>query len=145
MVKCPRCKLSFPRPWPPADEQLMVSCSRDVYQAYNDRLALAGQESFVVLVLNARNRILERHTVAKGGVNTVHVSPSDCVRPAIIAGAPSIILLHNHPSGDPSPSPEDRTLTTRIATAATLLGIRLLDHIIISRDSYYSFSDAGAL
>ena len=97
------------------------------------------------MALNTRNRVIHAEDVSIGGVNTVFVNPSDVIRPAIVKAAASIVVLHNHPSGDPTPSPEDRTLTERIGQAATLMGIRLLDHVIVSHSAYYSFSDAGAL
>lgn len=122
-----------------------ISCSKDVYDLFRFRLASAPSEQFIVLTLNTRNRILSEDLCALGGINTVHVHPSEVVRQAVIRSAPSIICLHNHPSGDPTPSPEDRLLTERINQAATLMGVRMLDHVIMAGHSYYSFSDAGAL
>ncbi len=126
-------------------EGLSVSCSKDVYDLFRFRLASLLREQFMVLTLNTRNRILSEDLCALGSVNTVHVLPSEVVRQAIIRSAPSIICLHNHPSGDPTPSPEDRLLTERISQAACLMGVRMLDHVIVAAKSYYSFSDAGAL
>jgi len=126
-------------------EGLSVSSSRDVYDMFRVRLASSLKEQFLVLTLNTRNQILSEDLCALGGVNTVHVHPSEVVRQAVLRSAPSIICLHNHPSGDPTPSPEDRLLTERIVQAASLLGVRLLDHVIVAARSYYSFSDAGAL
>jgi DNA repair protein RadC len=122
-----------------------ISCSKDVYELFRFRLASSPSERFIVLTLNTRNRILSEDLCAMGGINTVHVHPSGVVRQAVIRSAPSIICLHNHPSGDPTPSPEDRLLTERVHQAASLMGIRMLDHVIIAGHSYYSFSDAGAL
>jgi len=122
-----------------------VSCSKDVYDLFCFRLASLPREQFMVLTLNTRNKILSEDVCALGGINTVHVHPSEVVRQAVIRSAPSIICLHNHPSGDPTPSPEDRILTERIVQAASLMGVRLLDHVIVAARSYYSFSDAGAL
>ena len=99
----------------------------------------------MVLTLNSRNIILSEDLCAVGSVNTVHIHPSEVLRQAVIDTAPSILCLHNHPSGDPSPSPEDRKLTDRISNAAALMGIRFLDHIIVTAGAYYSFSDAGEL
>ncbi len=126
-------------------EGTTVSCSQDVYHLFRDRLAASAREQFLVLTLNTRNRILSEDLCAVGSVNTVHVHPSHVVRQAVLRSAPSIICLHNHPSGDPTPSPEDRALTDRITQAASLMGVRLLDHIIVAGPSYYSFSDAGVL
>ena len=126
-------------------EGLSISCSRDVYDLFRHRLASSTREQFMVLTLNTRNRILSEDLCALGGINTVHVHPSQVVRQAVLRSAPSIICLHNHPSGDPTPSPEDRHLTERINQAATLMGVRMLDHVIIAGQAYYSFSDGGAL
>jgi len=122
-----------------------VSCSRDIYDLYRLRLGRSLREKFLVLTLNSRNVILYEELCAMGTVNTVHVSPSEVLRQAVLRSAASIICLHNHPSGDPSPSPEDRALTDRISRAGSLMGIRMLDHIIITSRSFYSFSDAGDL
>lgn len=122
-----------------------VACSSDVYRLFETRLGFLLKEHFMVLTLNTRNIILSEETCAVGSVNTVHIHPAEILRQAVIETAPSILCLHNHPSGDPSPSPEDRNLTERIAGAAAIMGIRFLDHIIISAGSYYSFSDAGEL
>lgn len=126
-------------------EGLSVSCSKDVFELFRLRLASSLKEQFMTLTLNTRNQILSEDLCALGGINTVHVHPSQVVRQAVIRSAPSIICLHNHPSGDPTPSPEDRLLTERISQASTLMGVRMLDHVIIAAHSYYSFSDAGAL
>jgi len=122
-----------------------VSCSRDIYELFRSRLGGYHREHFLVLTLNSRNIILAEDVCAVGTVNTVHVPPSEILKQAILRSAASIICLHNHPSGDPTPSPEDRSLTQRISRAAALMGVRFLDHVIISLDSYFSFSDAGVL
>jgi DNA repair protein RadC len=122
-----------------------VSCSQEVYDLYRHRVGWRTREQFLVLALNSRNLILAEELCAVGTVNTVHVSPSDVLKPAVLRSAASIICLHNHPSGDPTPSAEDRCLTERICRAASLMGVRMLDHIILAPHSYYSFSDAGAL
>ncbi len=119
--------------------------SRDVYLRYRFRLGLAEQERFLVLALNSRNAVVAEETVALGTVNSVHVRPADILRPAIRTGAAGIICLHNHPSGDPSPSPEDGALTQRILQASALVGIRLLDHLVVCLSGYHSFADSGTL
>jgi len=126
-------------------EGVTVSCSRDVYDLFRRRIGRHSREQFLSLALNSRNIILAEDVCAVGTVNTVHVPPSEVLKQAILRSAASIICLHNHPSGDPTPSPEDRSLTQRINRAASLMGVRFLDHIIIAPGSYYSFSDAGGL
>ncbi len=122
----------------------IVSCSADAYK-FTPALRARRTEAFDVLTLNTRNHVLTHERIAQGSVNTVHVTPSAILRSAVMSGAPSILVIHNHPSGNPEPSPEDRVLTERIAQACGLMGVKLLDHVIVSRSSYYSFSDAGAI
>lgn len=122
-----------------------VSCSRDIFDRFRYRSGMSEQEHFIVLALDSRNRILVEHTAAVGSVNTVHVNPGDILKPAVRYSAASVICPHNHPSGDPSPSSEDRALTGRITRACDIMGFRFLDHIIVTPNSYYSFSDAGEI
>ncbi len=121
-----------------------INSSADIYNLFSE-LRGKNRESFHVLSLNSRNRILDNSKVAVGSVNTVHISPVEVLKTALIKEAVSIICVHNHPSGDCSPSPEDRRLTERLARACSLMGIRFLDSMIIAAVGYYSFSDSGEL
>ncbi|MBN4054912.1 JAB domain-containing protein, partial [Acidimicrobium ferrooxidans] len=85
-----------------------------------------------------RNRVFRIEQVARGGLTGIGISPRDILQPAVREGAAGIILVHNHPSGDPSPSSADHKLTRRIAEAAALLGISLLDHVIVAREGHLS-------
>lgn len=122
-----------------------ITCSRDIFDRFRFRTGTLEQEHFVVLSLNSRNLTISEETAAVGTVNAVHVSPADVLKYAVRYAAASIICVHNHPSGDPTPSPEDRDLTERIGRAAALLGVRFLDHLVVTISSYYSFSDSGEL
>ncbi len=122
-----------------------ITCSRDIFDLLRFNTGTKEREHFVVLSLNSRNLIISEETAAVGTVNTVHISPADVLKIAVRCAAASIICIHNHPSGDPTPSPEDRNLTERIARASALLGVRFLDHLVITVSSYYSFSDSGEL
>jgi len=102
-------------------------------------------ERFVCLALDSRSHVIGWHTVATGTSTFVAVGIPEIFRFPILCGAAAIIVGHNHPSGDPSPSPEDVALTARVAESSKLLGIRLLDHIIIGRGSQFSFLDSGIL
>jgi len=108
-------------------------------------LAEQEQEELRVLALDARQRPLSRFVSAVGAVNVVHVSPRDIFRRALREGAVSLIVAHNHPSGDPSPSPEDVELTRRLRAAGDLVGVPLLDHIIVADEGYYSFTEGRVL
>src|SRR5690606_7200045 len=103
------------------------------------------KESFVCLILNTKNKIIRDHTISEGTLNQSLVHPREAFQEAIRDSAHSVIFMHNHPSGDPTPSREDIRITHRLVQAGEILGIRVLDHIIIGRDSYYSFADEGQL
>ena len=85
--------------------------------------------------------MIHDHVVSKGTLTGSAAHPREVFQEAIRQAAASIILMHNHPSGDPSPSPEDRAVTTRLREAGEILGIKVLDHIILGADDYYSFTD----
>ena len=104
-------------------------------------LVPTGRECFAVMLLNTRHRPIGFHVVSIGTVNSSIVHPREVFRLAITLGAQSIILAHNHPSGDSTPSQEDRTITERLTKAGALLGIAVLDHVVIGADRYYSFTD----
>ena len=103
------------------------------------------QEVFRVLLLSARNDILRRVTVSKGSLSASLVHPRDVFYPAIKANAASIILVHNHPSGDPEPSADDIELTQRMSEAGKLLGIAVLDHVVVAKRGYVSLKERGII
>ena len=103
------------------------------------------REHFVVLLLDRKNKVIGLNTVSIGSLSSSIVHPREVFKPAILANAAAIICGHNHPSGDPTPSTEDRALTTRLVKAGKLLGIQVLDHIVIGDDRHYSFADEGLL
>ena len=119
--------------------------SQDVFETYSVRLQDARQESFTVILLDSKNRYLREVTVALGSLNQSIVHPREVFRPAIQGAAASVILVHNHPSGDPAPSEEDVRVTERLVKVGKMLGIRVLDHIIVGEGRYFSFSDQGRL
>ena len=103
-----------------------------------------------VILLDTRYHLIRTEDVSSGSVNESIAHPRDIFRPAVIASAYAVIVVHNHPSGDPSPSQADHSLTRRLAEAAELMQIKLLDHIIIGAQSqdasgYFSFKEAGVL
>lgn len=103
-------------------------------------------EVFGILCLNTRHAVLCSHMASRGGLNATVVHPREIFRAAILAGAAAVILYHNHPSGDPTPSRDDAALTRRLVTAGDLVGIEVIDHIIIgSAARYYSFKEAGRM
>jgi DNA repair protein RadC len=102
------------------------------------------REKFIVLLLDAKHRVIGVNTVSIGSLTASIVHPREVFKPVIAGNAAAIILAHNHPSGDSAPSPEDVELTKRLREAGELLGIRVLDHVILGEGSHYSFVDAGA-
>ena len=96
-------------------------------------IADCAQEQFIVLTLNTKNRLIDRHLVSLGTVNSSLVAPREVFRPAIMDAASSVILVHNHPSGDSSPSSQDIQITKKLIEAGHILGISIMDHLIIGR------------
>jgi DNA repair protein RadC len=94
-------------------------------------MASLDQEHLRVLLLNTKNEVLSIQEIYVGNVNSSMVRPSEVFRPAVRDNAPSIIVVHNHPSGDPTPSPEDVSITRELVSAGELLSIELLDHLVI--------------
>ena len=121
-----------------------------VYQLLAAEMRVLHKESLRVILLDTRYHLLRIQEVSLGSVNESIAHPRDVFRPAVISSAYAVIVVHNHPSGDPSPSQSDHSLTRRLAEAAELLQIKLLDHIIIGapaegRLPYFSFKEAGVL
>ena len=121
-----------------------------VYDLLAPEMRALHKESLRVILLDTRYHLLRIHEVSLGSVNESIAHPRDVFRPAVISSAYAVIVAHNHPSGDPSPSQSDHSLTRRLAEAAELLQIKLLDHIIIGapaegRAAYFSFKEAGVL
>ncbi len=104
-----------------------------------------AQEHLRVLTLTRRNQLLGNHLIYQGTVTHVHVRPAEIFRPAVIQQAPAIIVVHNHPSGDPIASPEDIAITRTLVAAGELLGIELLDHMIIAGEGYTSLREQGRM
>jgi DNA repair protein RadC len=99
----------------------------------------------VVLLLDARHRLVAQRCVSLGSLMSSVIHPREVFRPAIGLAAAALILVHNHPSGDPTPSVEDHQVTLRLAEAGALLGIRLLDHVVVAADGFRSFKEEGWL
>ena len=98
-----------------------------------------------VMLLNVKNHIIAWETISIGSLDASVVHPREVFRPAIIKGAASIILVHNHPSGDPTPSKEDLEVTARMVQVGRVMNISVLDHIIIGGDNFVSMKEKGAI
>jgi DNA repair protein RadC len=121
------------------------SSSRELFQRYRARFFSARREYFFSLQLNSKNQLIREVLVSVGSLNVSVVHPREVFSFAVRDNTSALILLHNHPSGDPAPSREDRECTKRLVHSGKILGIRVLDHIVIGHDDYYSFADAGQM
>lgn len=109
------------------------------------RLAALDHEEVWLLMLDGRNGLKAVQRIAQGGQHGCALTARDILRPAVRDGASAIVLVHNHPSGDPSPSPEDVTMTRAVAVACEVVGIPLLDHVVVARQGACSLLDLGVL
>lgn len=121
------------------------SNSRDLFLRYRAQFFAASREYFMSLHLNSKNQLIREVLVSVGSLSTSVVHPREVFSPAVRDSTAALIFLHNHPSGDPAPSREDLDCTQRLCRAGKILGIRVLDHIILGHDDYFSFADAGQL
>lgn len=122
-----------------------VTSSRDVEPLVRELIGDRVTENFLAIALDARNRPIAWSTIAVGSTSACPVSAASVFRFAILAGAVSVLVAHNHPSGDETPSADDVALTERLVRAGELLGVRVLDHVVIGEGSSYSFLDSGRM
>ena len=128
-----------------AGDRPRIRSPRDVYDLCAPALRDARQEEFHVLLLNTQHAVVRELVVTRGTLDASVVHPREVFRAAIIESAAAVILVHNHPSGDPTPSREDREVTDQMAEAGRLIGISVLDHIVIGDGRYVSFVELGLL
>lgn len=122
-----------------------ISSSVELVQHYAPMLRDLRHEVFKIVLLDAKHAIIRDATVSEGSLTLSIVHPREVFNLAVRESAAAVICLHNHPSGDPEPSAEDRSLTARLVTAGDVLGIEVLDHIIVGDGKYVSFADSGWL
>ena len=115
-----------------------ISGPKDVFDLFHERLKNEKQENFYIVMLNTHNNIIAEYLVSKGTLDTSVLHPREIFKPAIKNSSSKIILVHNHPSGDPTPSREDLEITKIIIDSGDLLGIKVVDHIIIGKEKYWS-------
>jgi DNA repair protein RadC len=115
----------------------------DVHQHFHARLRDAACEHFMVVLLDGRHRVLREVAVSQGTLTASLVHPREVFRPALREAAAAVILVHNHPSGDPTPSREDREVTARLVRAGELLGIPVLDHVVVAEHGFASLREEG--
>lgn len=127
------------------DERWHVRHPRAAAQYLLPRFGSAGVEQLGIMLLDSRHRVFRTCIVAVGSLNATAVEPRDVFREAARAGAAAIVVFHNHPSGDPSPSVDDVELTRRLVAAGVLMGIDVVDHIVLGETRYYSFKETRHL
>jgi DNA repair protein RadC len=132
------------RLWPDGDTTPLVRGPESVYELARD-IRMMNREHFVGFYLNSRNQVLRREIISIGSLNASIVHPREVFLPAVALSAASVVLCHNHPSGDPTPSEEDLAITRRLLEASRILGIDLLDHVVVARESYASFKERRLL
>jgi DNA repair protein RadC len=125
------------------DKGPVLSSGHDVYVFYHSRLKNMKKEVFCCAMLDAKNRILRDCRVSEGTLTHSLIHPREAFKDAIKESAASVIFVHNHPSGDPSPSREDIAITERLADAGEIIGIKVLDHVIIGYNNYVSMMEKG--
>lgn len=126
-------------------ERTTVTSSKDVADLLQQEFGDYRHEIFLVLFLNRANKVKHKEIISSGGLTGTVADPRIIMRKALEQDAVALILCHNHPSGNLYPSKTDEELTKKIKEAALLLDIRLLDHLIVSQDGYFSFADKGLL
>jgi len=120
-----------------------VRDAESVWAHFRGRLPQLDREAFYVLLLDGKNRVQAEVRVSEGSLTAALVHPREVFAPAIRDGAAALILVHNHPSGDPTPSAEDVALTERLRQVGDLVGVRILDHVVVGRGRWVSMAESG--
>lgn len=128
-----------------AKEKFQVSCSKDIYNLFQPVMCDLDREEFWVLLLNQATKLIDRVRISVGGIDGTYADVRTILREALLQRATQIAVVHNHPSGNAHPSQQDKTLTGHIRNAADTMNIRLIDHVIVCEDKFYSFADEGLL
>lgn len=132
------CELTKRISKPISKQEVVIRCPEDVANLLMNEMKLEKREIVKVIILNSKNVILKILNISLGGTSSAIVSPKDVLLEAIKIGAPKIILVHNHPSGDPTPSKSDFDFTDRLLQASNIMGIEMLDHIVIGEYGFKS-------
>ena len=133
------------QPERPTEDVPVITCPDDVRRLLGPEMAPLAQEQLRVLLLDTKNHVVGQRVVYQGNVNSSMVRPAEVLRPAVVEAVPHVILVHNHPSHDPTPSAQDAAITRDIAQAGKLLGIELLDHVVIGGERFASLKERGLM
>ena len=145
MHRIPVVKVELVRERHLMSEYNRITCSEDVAKLLSVYLAGADREHFVTLLLDTKHKVIGLNTASVGILDASIVHPREVFKPAILAGAQAVIVGHNHPSGDPTPSTNDLQVTKRLVEAGKIIGIDVLDHIVVGHESYVSFLERGLI
>lgn len=126
-------------------ENISFKCSKDIFDFFNYELSNEPQESFHTLILDNKHCLIQKRMITKGLLNRSLVDPREVFAPSLQLRSAAIILIHNHPSGDPKPSNQDIDITKRLTEVGKIVGIKILDHVIIGKSDYFSFADQNLL
>ena len=129
----------------PSGNSIRVSCAEDIAGFFMEEMRNLKQETFRILLLNAKGDMISAENISVGEVTSTVVQPREVFRPAVRKSAAAVVLLHNHPSGDPTPSNSDLEMTRNVKEVGEMMGIELLDHIIIGDNRYTSFKELALL
>jgi DNA repair protein RadC len=121
--------------------KVAVTSPEQVAAVIREYIQDAGVEHFLVLALDGRHKLAALRLVSKGTPTATIVHPREVFQVAILNGCTAVVIAHNHPSGDPRPSSEDDAITRRIAQAGEILGIKLLDHVVVGNETYFSYTE----
>jgi DNA repair protein RadC len=132
-------------PDPTQPDPVRICGPKDVFALLHPRASAELVEVFYVVLLNTQSRVIALSEVTRGTLNSSLVHPREVFRLSIAYGAAALVLAHNHPSGDPTPSAEDRAVTRQMVDAGRLLDVAVMDHIIVGGDRYVSFAETGLL
>ncbi len=127
----------------PINQKKKISCAKEVAEIYLPKTQALQKEHFMAIYVDTKNNIIAQETITIGILNSSLIHPREIFYGAIKHLAHSVIVLHNHPSGDPEPSPEDLEITQILVKSGKLMGIPLLDHIILGKDSWWSWAESG--
>ena len=122
-----------------------INTPHDVYDLLGKEMSALAQEQLRVLLLDRRNRVLGQRVVYQGNTYSSVVRPAEVFRAAVVESIPAVVVVHNHPSHDPTPSPEDVSITRDLAKAGKLLGIEFLDHIVVGGKTFVSLKERGLM
>lgn len=127
----------------PLGEGVRISGARSVYEHFRGRVGDFKREAFFALLLDAKGRLTREEEIGVGTLTSCLVHPREAFRAAVRESAASVVFVHNHPSGDPAPSPEDLKLTEKLLESAKVLDIAMADHVIVAQSGYFSFAESG--